>query len=67
MEWLILGGIVLLTVVTYAAVTARSHHSGLVNAALMDGSVRAISDAIAIDVWRALSTRAGGETLPADY
>ena len=44
---------------TYAAVTARSYHPGLVNAVFMDGSVRAISDSITVDVWRALGTRAG--------
>lgn len=46
---------------TYAAITSRSYHSGIVNAALMDGSVRAVSDDIQLYVWRALSTRAGGE------
>ncbi len=44
---------------TYAAVTARSYHPGLVNAVFMDGSVRAIGDSITVDVWRALGTRAG--------
>ncbi len=56
-----------LTVATYAAITARSHHAGLVNVALMDGSVRQIANEIAINVWRALSTRAGNEMLPQDY
>jgi len=42
---------------TYAAVTARSHHSGVVNVALMDGSVRSITDTIALPVWRSLGTR----------
>ena len=46
---------------TYAAVNARSYHTGVVNGALMDGSVRPFSDAIGRDVWRALGTRAGGE------
>jgi Protein of unknown function (DUF1559) len=46
---------------TYAAVTARSYHTGLVNALLMDGSTRSISDNIDLRVWRALSTRAGSE------
>jgi prepilin-type processing-associated H-X9-DG protein len=50
-----------LNVVTYAAVTARSYHPGTVNVALMDGSVRSIADGIALDVWRALATRNGGE------
>ncbi len=46
---------------TYAAVTARSYHTGLVNAALMDGSVRSFSNSIDVSIWRALATRAGGE------
>jgi prepilin-type N-terminal cleavage/methylation domain-containing protein len=45
----------------YAAVTARSFHTGLVHVALMDGSVRSISENIDIRTWRALSTRNGGE------
>jgi prepilin-type N-terminal cleavage/methylation domain-containing protein len=48
---------------TYAAVTARSYHTGVVNVVLMDGSVRAISDSIDLDVWRALSTRDGREVM----
>lgn len=40
---------------------ARSHHVGGVHAAFADGSVRFISDSIQLDVWRALSTRAGEE------
>lgn len=46
---------------TYAAVTARSYHDQLVHALFMDGSVQALSDAIHLDVWRALGTRRGGE------
>lgn len=46
---------------TYAAVTSRSHHSGLVNVTRMDGSVQSVSNDIAIGVWRAMTTRAGGE------
>jgi prepilin-type N-terminal cleavage/methylation domain-containing protein len=49
---------------TFAAITSRSHHNGLVGVALMDGSVRTIVDSISLDVWRALSTRAGGESAP---
>ena len=51
------------TLPTYAAITARSHHSGLVNVGLMDGSVRSVRDGVALDVWRALGTRAGGEVV----
>jgi prepilin-type N-terminal cleavage/methylation domain-containing protein len=46
---------------TYAAVIARSHHSGLVHAALMDGAVQAYTDETGLPVWRALSTRNGGD------
>jgi prepilin-type processing-associated H-X9-DG protein len=43
--------------------TARSFHSGGVNAALGDGSVRFFSDTVNIDAWRAFATTQGGETL----
>ncbi|MDB4331689.1 DUF1559 domain-containing protein [bacterium] len=46
---------------TYAAVTSRSHHSGGVNVALMDGSIRFVNNAIDRQVWQDLSTRAGHE------
>jgi prepilin-type N-terminal cleavage/methylation domain-containing protein len=46
---------------TYAAVTARSHHPGVVNVAMMDGATRAISDDIDLQVWQAASTRKGRE------
>jgi len=49
---------------TYAAITARSYFEGGVNVAMMDGSVRTISNGINLGVWRALSTRAGNEKLP---
>jgi prepilin-type N-terminal cleavage/methylation domain-containing protein/prepilin-type processing-associated H-X9-DG protein len=48
---------------TYAAVTSRSYHTGAVNVLLMDGSVRAVNNGIAPATWRALGTRAGGETV----
>lgn len=56
-----------ITAPTYAAITARSYHTGLVNILLMDGSVRSVSNGITLAVWRALGTRAGGETIPGDY
>ena len=47
--------------ITYAAVTARSYHTDVINALFMDGSVRAVSNGISLNVWRALGTRDGGE------
>lgn len=49
---------------TYAAVTSRSYHPGVVCAALMDGSVRSISETVDLAVWRALGTRQGGSGEP---
>lgn len=46
---------------TYAAVTARSYHPGIVNALLMDGSVHTLSDHIDRASYRALGTAHGGE------
>jgi prepilin-type processing-associated H-X9-DG protein len=40
---------------------ARSLHSGGVNVLFGDGSVRFISDQVDPVIWRAASTRAGGE------
>ena len=51
------------TVRTYAAVTARSHHPGVVNALMMDASVQSFSDSIDLSTWRALSTRNGQEII----
>ena len=48
---------------TYAAVTSRSFHSGMVHTLLMDGSTRAASSNIDLRVWRALATRAGNEPI----
>lgn len=46
---------------TYAIVTARSYHTGIVNAALVDGSVQSVSQNIDLAIWRAVATRDGGE------
>ncbi|MBM3999987.1 MAG: DUF1559 domain-containing protein [Planctomycetes bacterium] len=46
---------------TYAIVTSRSHHPGIVQAAFVDGSVRRVPSSIERAVWRALATRAGSE------
>jgi prepilin-type N-terminal cleavage/methylation domain-containing protein len=45
--------------------TARSHHSGGVNALAMDGSVRFVKSTIDVFTWRALATRNGGEAISA--
>lgn len=53
------------TAPTYAAVTSRSYHRGIVMAAFVDGSVHPIQESIDLVLWRALSTRAGGEVAAA--
>lgn len=44
---------------------ARSYHPGSVLVAMADGSVRSVSNRIALPVWRALGTRAKGELVSA--
>jgi prepilin-type processing-associated H-X9-DG protein len=44
---------------------ARSYHTGGVNVALGDGSVRFVRDSIPLATWRALGTIAGGEVIDA--
>ncbi len=51
------------TQVTYAANTARSFHTGMVNAVMMDGASRSISNSINLTIWRGLGTRSGREVL----
>ncbi len=50
---------------TYAAVTARSYHSGGINTVRMDGSVHFVSNTISLDVWRSMGTASGDEILVA--
>ena len=45
---------------------SRSNHSGGVNVALADGSVKRIGDSIQFNVWQALGTRKGGEIISSD-
>ena len=51
------------TQTTYAAITSRSYHTGIVNVALADGSTRTVSENIDRVIWRALGTRVGGEVV----
>ncbi len=55
-----------LTQKSYAAVTARSYHEGIVNVVMMDASTRPISDAVDLSVWRAASTRNAREVTSLD-
>tara|TARA_R110002049_G_scaffold285698_4_gene466913 strand:+ start:14830 stop:15837 length:1008 start_codon:yes stop_codon:yes gene_type:complete len=48
---------------TYAIITSRSYHVGLVEAAKLDGSVSAINDSIDLEIWHAMGTRAGREVI----
>src|SRR5262249_24439739 len=47
-------------------VPPSSNHSGGVNAAMGDGSVRFIKNTITLAVWRALGTTRGGEAIQDD-
>jgi prepilin-type N-terminal cleavage/methylation domain-containing protein/prepilin-type processing-associated H-X9-DG protein len=50
-----------------AVVTSRSYHNGgIVNVAMMDGSIRSFTSDINVTTWRALGTRNGGEVISAD-
>ena len=48
---------------TYAVVTSRSYHEGMVHVLLMDGSARSVSENLNLQVWRSLGTRAGNEVV----
>jgi prepilin-type N-terminal cleavage/methylation domain-containing protein len=41
---------------------ARSNHTGCALIALLDGSVQNVAESISLDIWRAYSTRDGGES-----
>lgn len=49
-----------------AALSARSRHPGGVNVLCMDGSLHFIKNPVALAVWRAVATRAGGEVVGSD-
>ncbi len=44
-------------------VAASSFHPGGVNVMFCDASIRFVSDTVELTTWRALGTRAGGETI----
>ena len=46
---------------------ARSGHTGGVNAAMADGSVRFFSNTVTQPVWSALGTRSGGEAVGQEF
>ncbi|MEZ6134704.1 MAG: DUF1559 domain-containing protein [Pirellulaceae bacterium] len=48
---------------TYAIITSRSYHTGIVNVTRADGSVTSLSDSIDLSVWRAMATRNGAEVV----
>jgi prepilin-type N-terminal cleavage/methylation domain-containing protein/prepilin-type processing-associated H-X9-DG protein len=52
-----------LTRTSFAVLTSRSWHTGLVNVCMMDGSVQGFSNTTTKQVWRALGTRSGGEVV----
>ena len=43
--------------------SARSRHTGGVNAALCDGSVRFVRDAVDLATWQAVASANGGEVV----
>lgn len=51
------------TTPTYAAITSRSYHVGIVNSLLMDGAVRSISENIDLGTWRNLGQRNDGNVI----
>ena len=44
-------------------ISARSNHPGGVNVSMADGSVRFVKNSISRQVWQAIGTKAGGETI----
>ncbi len=50
----------------HAIISARSKHTGGVNASMGDGSVRFVSNSIDVATWRAMGTRDGGEVFQND-
>jgi prepilin-type N-terminal cleavage/methylation domain-containing protein/prepilin-type processing-associated H-X9-DG protein len=51
---------------SYAIITSRSYHPGVVNCTFVDGSVRSLSESVDLHVWRSLGTRSAGEVVSLD-
>ena len=49
---------------SYALITSRSYHAGVVNTTRADGSVQSIAETIDLAIWRSLATRSGAEVIP---
>jgi prepilin-type processing-associated H-X9-DG protein len=47
---------------TFAVITSRSFHTGVVNVVMLDGSVHAVSNDVELAIWRGMATREGGES-----
>ncbi|MGL4424518.1 MAG: DUF1559 domain-containing protein [Gemmataceae bacterium] len=52
---------------TGGKISARSRHTGGVNVAFCDGSVRFVAENIPLATWQALGTMNGGETVDSEY
>jgi hypothetical protein len=48
---------------TFAIITSRSYHPGVVHTAFVDGSIQSIQETVDLDLWRGLATRHGGEVV----
>jgi prepilin-type N-terminal cleavage/methylation domain-containing protein/prepilin-type processing-associated H-X9-DG protein len=55
------------TLLSYAAVNARSYHPGGVNVLFMDGSVHFAPNSVNLSLWTALGSRAGGEVVEPEF
>jgi prepilin-type N-terminal cleavage/methylation domain-containing protein/prepilin-type processing-associated H-X9-DG protein len=51
---------------TYTMVSASSNHSGGVNVAYLDGSVKFVKNTVNPQTWWAIATKAGGEVISSD-
>ena len=49
----------------YNSIATTSDHPGHVNTLVADGSVRSISDSVSMEIWHAMGTRNGNETVSA--